>query len=207
MNWTVLVADFGWAEQLVTKFREALTCNPLDTSASYQLAWSLIWSGESDAALQVIAEADDKGLRHPFLEDARYWALLAIGRVDDPGARGPGSKGGNFTFDRQILREALAGDPEVARQMANEYWSGSDTDSVSVLTIAAVIGDRKRANEVAARIDTHAGSAAVLSSAILTCFCGAPFDLDAAPNYKARIEQAGFPWPPPKRIDYPAKTW
>ena len=35
----------------------------------------------------------------------------------------------------------------------------------------------------------------------------APFDLDATPNYKARIEEAGFSWPPEKIIDYPMKNW
>ena len=73
--------------------------------------------------------------------------------------------------------------------------------------IAAVIGDREMANEAAARIDAYPGSAVVISTAVFLCFCGAPFDLDVAPNYKARIEEAGLPWPPPKRIDYPAKSW
>jgi hypothetical protein len=179
----------------------------MDTSASYQRAWSLIWAGDSDAALRAIAEADNKGLSHPSLNDGRYWALLASGRVDDQGAPGPGTEESRMTFDRQILREAFAGDPAVARQMANDYWSGSDTDDLSSMVIAAVIGDRERANEAAARIDAYPGSAVVISTAVFTCFCGAPFDLDAAPNYKARIDEAGFPWPPPKRIDYPAKTW
>ena len=189
MNWTMaFIPYFGWAEHLVTKSREAITCNPMDTSASFHLAWSLIWSGDPDAALLAIAEADNKGLSHPFLEDGRYWALLAAGRVDDPGARGPGAGGGNMPYGRQILREALAGDPAVARQMASDYWSRSDTEDFSSLVIAAVIGDRERANEVAARIDAHPGSVVVLSSAVFTCFCGAPFDLDAAPNYKAHID-------------------
>ena len=64
-----------------------------------------------------------------------------------------------------------------------------------------------RANELASRIDAHPGSAVVFSIAVMTCYCGAPFDLGAAPNYKARIEEAGFSWPPPKRIDYPNKHW
>ena len=88
--------------------------------------------------------------------------------------------------------------------MAEEYWSRPDVES---LVVAAVVGDRERANELAARIDARPGSAAVLSNVVFTCFCGAPFDLDAAPNYKARIEEAGFTWPPPKPIDYPAKSW
>jgi hypothetical protein len=73
--------------------------------------------------------------------------------------------------------------------------------------VAAVVGDRERANEIAARIDGYPGSVVVFSGTVLNCFCGAPFDLEATPNYKARIEEAGFPWPPPKRIDYPSKTW
>ncbi len=91
--------------------------------------------------------------------------------------------------------------------MAEDYWSRTDADNFSLLVGAAVVGDRERANEVAARIDAHPGSVVVLSSALHLCYCGAPFDLEATPNYKARIEEAGFPWPPPKRIDYPTKTW
>ncbi len=47
----------------------------------------------------------------------------------------------------------------------------------------------------------------MFSGIIFTCFCGAPFDLDATPNFKARIEEAAVPWPPSKPIDYPTKTW
>ena len=70
-----------------------------------------------------------------------------------------------------------------------------------------MVGDRARANELAARIDAYPGSAALLGLTVFQCFCGAPFDLEAAPNYKARIEEAGFAWPPRKSIDYPTKTW
>ena len=206
-NWTALVAYFGWSEQVVAKLGEAITCNPMDTSASFQRAWALIWSGDADAALRAIAEADSKGLSHPSLNDGRYWALLASGPVDDQSAPGPAREASRMPYDRQILQEALSGDPAVARRMANDYLAGPDADDRSSIVIAAVIGDRERANEAAARIDAYPGGAVVISHAIFSCFCGAPFDLDAAPNYKARIEEAGFPWPPPTRIDYPAKTW
>jgi len=39
------------------------------------------------------------------------------------------------------------------------------------------------------------------------CLCGAAFDLDATPNFRARLEEAGWPWPPGKPIDYPLKDW
>jgi hypothetical protein len=91
--------------------------------------------------------------------------------------------------------------------MAGEYWSRPDVDDRSSLMVAAMVGDHERANELAAGIDAYPGSTVVFSAIVANCFCGAPFDLEATPNYKARIEEAGFPWPPPKRIDYPTKTW
>ncbi len=208
MNWTdVFIAPFGWAEQVAEKQRESLACDPMDFRAGSALPWSLIWAGDPEGALQAVEEAENKGLSHPWLADARFWALLAAGRVNDPGVRGPGVKGSRMRYDRQILREALAGDPAVARQMAEEYWSRPDTDNLSSLVVAAVVGDRERANRIAARIDTQPGSVVVFSMSVQFCICGAPFDLEATPNYKARIEEAGFFWPPPKRIDYPTKTW
>ena len=208
MNWThAFIAPFGWAEQLVAKDLESLECNPMDIQASYRLPRGFIWAADPEAALQAVEEAENKGISHPSLEDMRYIALLAAGRVNNPAVRGPGPKGSTMEFDRQILREALAGDPAVARQMAEEHWSRPDADALSSLAVAAVVGDRVRANELAARIDAYPGSAVVFRGTVTFCFCGAPFDLEATPNYKARIEEAGFPWPPPKRIDYPTKTW
>jgi len=181
----------------------------MDISASYDLPWSLIWAGDYEAALQAVEMAENKGISYPWLEDARYLALLAGGRVNDPAMRGPRPKGSLVTllYPPQFLREALAGDRTVARQMAEEHWSRPGVDDLSSLLVAAVVGDRDRANEIAARIDVHPGSAVVISLSIYACLCGAPFDLEATPNFKARIEEAGFPWPPPKRIDYPTKTW
>jgi len=203
------IAPFGWAKHLVEKHRETFACDPMDFFASFFLSRSLIWAGDPEAALRAVEEAENKGLSHRRLEDQRYRALLAAGRVNDPMAmsmaRAPGPVRSNMR--RQIEWEALAGDPAVARQMAEEYWSRPDADNFYSLVIAAVVGDREQANEVAAQIDAYPGSAAVLAMAVTSCFCGAPFDLEATPNYKARIEEAGFPWPPPKRIDFPTKTW
>ncbi len=208
MNWTYdFIGPFGWAEQVAAKSRETLACDPMDVSASQELPRMLIWAGDPEAALQAVEEAENKGISHPLLQNRRYIALLAAGRVNDPAVRSPGPKGSRMGYDRQILREALAGDPGVARQMAEAYWSRPDVGDEFSLRVAAVVGDRERANELAARIDAHPGSAVVFASTILTCFCGAPFDLEATPNYKARIKEASFPWPPPKIIDYPTKTW
>ena len=39
------------------------------------------------------------------------------------------------------------------------------------------------------------------------CLCGAPWDLDVTPNFKKRIEDAGFAWPPASPIEWPLKDW
>jgi hypothetical protein len=202
------IGPFGWAEQFVEKHRETLACDPMALLANSHLPLSLTWAGDPEAALHAVEEAENKGFSFPWLEDVRFWAMLAAGYVNDPAVLGPGSEGSLVRrYPRQILREALAGDPAVVRQMAEEYWSRPDADNFSSLVVAAVVGDRERANEFAARIDAYPGGAVVISGAVTYCFCGAPFDLEATPNYKARIEEAGFPWPPPKPIDYPTKTW
>ena len=206
MNWTAdFNLQFGWAEQVAEKFRDMLRCDPMDIDTSYNLSYALIWAGDPEGAMQAVDEAESRGLRSQWLDDARYQALLAAGRVNDTAMRAPGSERSNM--ERQIVREALAGDPGVARQLAEAYWSRSDVGDVSSLRVAAVVGDRERANEIAARIDAHPGSAIWFAQGIFDCLCGATFDLEAAPNFKARIEEAGFPWPPPKPIDYPNKTW
>jgi TolB-like protein len=208
MNWTyVFIPPFGWAGHMAKKTQEALACNPMDVTASWTQLWSLIWAGDPEAALRAVEEADHKRLSHPFLEDGRYGALLAAGRINDPMARGPGAEGDLMGFDRQILREALAGNLALAREMAEAYWSGPDTDKLSLLVLAAAVGDRDRANQIAAQIDSQPGGVVALTLSVWACFCGATFDLEVAPNYKARIEEADFPWPPPTRIDYPAKDW
>ena len=209
MNWTADFIDpFGWAEQIAAKSRETLACDPMNFGGVFNLLDALIWAGDPLAALEAVEEAENKGVSHPWVESRRYWALLAAGRIDDPAVRGPGPKGsGMMRYDRQILREALAGDPALAQQMAEEFWSRPNVDDKSSLIVAAVVGDRDRANQIAARIDTQPGSVVVFSLSVLNCFCGAPFDLEATPNYRARIKEASFPWPPPKRIDYPTKTW
>ena len=47
----------------------------------------------------------------------------------------------------------------------------------------------------------------ILAEVVKGCFCGAPFDLEATPNFNQRIEEAGFNWPPVSPITYPAKNW
>jgi adenylate cyclase len=72
---------------------------------------------------------------------------------------------------------------------------------------AASVGDREAANAAAAALDRRPAGAVHLALISLIGFCGAPFDLDATPNFAARLDEAGAAWPPPSPIVFPAKDW
>jgi len=207
-NWTLEVASsMGLGRQVMDKIREELRCSPYDAVAHFSLAFTLVWTGEPRAALTAVEDAQASGLTFSWLEDAAIFALLAMGEVNDQRVQHASGEQSWIRFPREILPLAVAGDSERVRQLAETYWASPDSDDRSSAHVAAVIGDRKRANEFAARIDTYPGSALVLANLTYVCLCGAPFDLKATPNFKARIEEAGFAWPPPSPIKFPAKDW
>ena len=49
----------------------------------------------------------------------------------------------------------------------------------------------------AATIDSRPAGPMRLAAVLSTCMCGPAFDLDATPNFKARMAESGLEWPPP----------
>ena len=70
-----------------------------------------------------------------------------------------------------------------------------------------MLGNREGANAYASEMDARFAGPFILAEVVKGCFCGAPFDLDATPNFKQRIEEAGFDWPPVSPLKFPAKDW
>ena len=70
-----------------------------------------------------------------------------------------------------------------------------------------ILGDRERANQMAAIADAQPLGFLNLTNAIGICACGAPFDLESTPNFARLIGEANFPWPPPAPIEWPLKDW
>ena len=46
-----------------------------------------------------------------------------------------------------------------------------------------------------AAIDARPGGALRMAASLTDCMCGVPFDLDATPNFKARIAESGLTLP------------
>ena len=74
-------------------------------------------------------------------------------------------------------------------------------------TIEAILsGDRTEANRRAAALDAQPAGPFILAVLTADCLHGAPFDLEATPNFKARLAESGLPWPPAQVIKYPTRA-
>ena len=208
-NWMVDVAvPFGWAEQLEEHARGLLLCDPLSMVPAFELPLWEIAIGNPQAGV----EAADHSLQtrgfSPWVDDSRFLAVLATGDYhDDPDMTDDNPEGSMYPFPRKILLYAMNNDLATAQQVLDEWLTSDKVDDLSLLRIHAAMGNREAANEVASRMDARFGGAFMLAEAVGVCMCGAPFDLDVTPNYKKRIGEAGFNWPPLMPINYPAKDW
>jgi TolB-like protein len=209
VNWVGSLAGiFGWADQLSTLFQRNLRCDPLSGLWATFVGQNELWAGRPQAAL----EASERHLRevgfNPWVDDARFSALLATGKYrDDPSVLEPNPEGSNFSFPRRLLVYAMNNDLETARKIFADYAQENPPNNISSVIVAAVLGDRETANAYASNMDAVFAGPFILAEVVNGCRCGAPFDLDATPNFKARIEGAGFAWPPPTPIKFPAKDW
>ena len=96
---------------------------------------------------------------------------------------------------------------ERIREIAAGYSNLQGGSGDLRLKYLAFTGDRDAANAIAAEMDARPGGHMQLLTAVSLCHCGAPFDLEFTPNLAARLDEAGFDWPPPKVVDFPMKDW
>jgi TolB-like protein len=208
MNWSSdLFRFFGYAEQAIPKMREILRCDPLNFVGLFGLTGALLATGGAEEAVTATKAVLDQGIPFAVLEQINYITLLAAGHLQAPEAKGPGSAKALYLFDRQLPRQLLLGNREAALELAEEYRNGPLANDWTSMIVAAMLGDRERANRHAALLDAKPGSAVVLINASYPCACGATFDLDATPNLKKRIEESGLTWSPAAAIRFPDKDW
>ena len=207
-NWIHQVGTtLGRADRVVSFNRRNLRCDPLSGFSYMVFANALVWDGKPEDALQALDDAEALGVTVPFKRDMRMMALLAAGWFDEDAEAYTARPGSLYPLPDRLLLEARAGDPDRARKISEAYLAGPRASDWTSLMAAAAVGNRQAANAAAARIDGRAGGPFMLVIGSSLCFCGAPFDLSATPNFAARLNESGFSWPPRKVIDFPLKTW
>lgn len=207
-NWISIIADtFGYSEALHKHTLRILECDPRRSISWFNAARSALRMGDKDTALRLAREGTEiapgtwlsvelvrilvaHGLHAEALSEIddriqdAYFAQLFTGLVT-------AHEGDQARFD-QFFREFVAENP------TEYYWA---------IAAAAWGGHREEANRFAALIDQHHFGPVTLTQITQWCGCGAPFDLDATPNFATKLEESGLTWPPQTTMEFPLKDW
>lgn len=211
-NWLpVFASAFGYGDAIEDFGKRASACDPLNfinygTRISVALA-----TGHPQRALDILATIQKaRGGVPSTSQPARALALAMLGRVAEAGklldAVEPEQRNESYVMARAIVGRARGETPAVIRasvQGADRKQSKYKQWTLADAVVAANAGNRVEANRIAASFDARPGGGLLLALFTEACHCGAPFDLDATPNFKARLAESGLRWPPPATIKSP----
>ncbi|MEE2567219.1 hypothetical protein [Hyphobacterium marinum] len=186
------------SDQIVEYYRSQVRCDPLNATAwgaLYSAAAQMGYFDEAESAL--LRREDLRGDDNQSLTFFEIERLIAAGDTDaaetlfnEMQVPGP-----NRAY-LELRFASMRGDSEAAATAADTLLSIPDLPLRFQVLIHALVGNRDEANALVAQVDERPLSPIQLRQIINICSCGAPFDLEAAPNFAARITEAGFPWPP-----------
>jgi TolB-like protein len=207
-NWTPIIADtFGYSESFYEHSLEMLTCDPRRSISWFNATRSALRMGDTDKALQLAREGTEIApgswlsgalVRALVANDSHEAARKEINdRIQDP----------IIAALFQNMVAAHEGDQALAEQLFEAYTAEYPNDYYWGLITAAWSGQKEVANRYAAIIDKHHFGAVTLTQIAEWCSCGAPFDLDATPDFAAKLEGSDLPWPPQSPMDFPLKDW
>ena len=202
-----IAVSFGFAAQLNDHFTELRNCDPLRSTTWVNEARSLLWSGDPDGAL-AIARQGMEVAPGDWLAMQLVNALLARGEFET--AEHEISIAFQDRFNMltwRMMAAAAKGDREAAAARFAEYLADPGSGPFTTVAYHAWTGDIEQANRLAAKMDAHPFAGPSLSTVLIWCACGAPWDLAATPNFAKLVDDAGFSWPPPSPIRFPLKTW
>jgi adenylate cyclase len=198
---------FGMAEPARDFFLRATHCDALNEPHWVHAAMAALYAGDAAHALEIAERGLEVAHVTGFgLEGVRLESLIALGRMDEARASLPRLDGSTNTSREEGEAWIAAGRGDRATLQA--LTQGITQGRISAqLYMAARAGDRDAANALAAEIDGRPAGPLFLMVGTYFCLCGAPFDLEVAPNLAARLEEAGLTWPPVEAMRWPLKDW
>ncbi len=200
-------AAYGNTAALIAVAKELAECNPMHFHGWRWHSLGQIWSGDPDAALETARQGNE--LRpHLRLAQMMIFAHLAAGRPDDAEqAITRYIRGEDQVIALQELVAASRGDGVLAAELAGRYEELGARRPVGLIPGLAHRGLRDEANELAAAIDARPYGHLGLMLVPVSCFCGAPWDLEYTPNFAKLLDDANLAWPPASPINWPLKDW
>ncbi|MEJ2297199.1 MAG: hypothetical protein P8X94_01585 [Woeseiaceae bacterium] len=208
-NWfPVVVFVSGHAGEFLDLSQRLLSCDPLRSLSWLDATRAALWVGNPDQALRIAREGIDVAPSE-WLSMALVRALVANGLYDEARAtiesriRGP-----VLATALQVLVAAHDTDSASATRWVQRYSDEKgEAGNFLDIMVQAWSGNREEANRIAARYNEHHFGPVALWQIANWCTCGAPWDLEATPNFAAKFTETGLQWPPPKPLPVPLKTW
>lgn len=198
-------AHDNWLQDFVTIYdnpahrraytRRQVDCDPLNPDARLMHGQALIVAGDYDAALDWAEDLAARDLGYES-EVIRFDALLGLGRLDEAETE----LQPHWEYERMRLAAMRGG--EVAETVIRPF-APPENGGWYELMMFTFLGERDRANAIAAELDSKPYGYIDLITVIEACRCGAPFDLASTPDFAARIAQSTFAWPPPGDLGFP----
>jgi TolB-like protein len=207
-NWFTIIADvFGYSEQLLKRSYDILKCDPRRSLSWFNTARTALNGGDKEQALRVAREGSEIA-PGGWLNMALIRALVANGlheearqeidaRIQDI----------SMVLPLRVLVAAHEGDRERYEHLYEQFIAELGNDSFWRVIVAAWGGHREEVNHLAAKIDQHPFGSMPLVQVTQWCGCGAPWDLEATPNFAAKIKEGSLTWPPQPTMEFPLKDW
>lgn len=208
-TWIEFAAGIGYTEPMLRIWQHVKRCEPLNANVSRQISFAAARLGRYELAFEALDEVELRFGSNGWTAATRQWAFLAQGKSEEALAIAPRVSEDTtfFGMSAYALPLAMSGDIEGARA-AMEKWQAEQGRNIrNEIEIHAAMGERATANKLAAELDARPGGTMLLLLTAVYCGCGAPFDLEATPNFQARIRESGTTWPLATLIKYPAKNW
>jgi hypothetical protein len=210
-DWLPIVGSiFGYGDLIEDLGARVSVCDPLNTINFNTRVRVALTSGKPERALAILTAAEKANPGTGARSAYRIQALILLGHLAEAKAELAKLEPTGETYYRARLMLGLATGESAASihtalqgidrsKSLYKMWKMADVIE------AALMGDRATANRLAAQIDAQPASALVLAVIVADSLCGAPFDLDATPHFKARLAESGLPWPPPAALKLPPR--
>ncbi|MDJ0813359.1 MAG: hypothetical protein QNJ23_06505 [Woeseiaceae bacterium] len=206
-NWTATVANvLGYSAEYFTVAEKVLECDPLRNLSWFNAARAKFWSGDPEGALQMAREGNEVA-PGGWLTMTLLQTMAANGLHDEAHRIIESDiQHGSFALYFHTMLAAHRGDRDRLAPLL-ERIDNQARQNFFATVIAAWTGRRDQANAMATEIDQHFWGPNVLWQLVQWCQCGAPWDLEATPNFAAKVEEANLTWPPVSPLTYPLKDW
>ena len=207
-QWLSFLRPFGY-DTLLDKINDkALSCNPLSTTNYLGAIASSFVNKHYEKVFTLIEQNEKVTVVHDWALQIKLLTYLTLGETESALATIDEINNEYSIANAKYIYWSFMKDKAKALDAYNQLNSiyPNEEDRIK-LQMHAMLGEREQANQLATQIDAQPAGPFKIMLAITTCFCGAPFDLEATPNLKKRLKEAGINWPPKKPVDFPLKDW